>query len=139
MINPFEDIRWHPAVPEIRRNGIILFIGLEILACILFFASGRTGFSWIPAALGPVLFLLSLFPRTGRWVYVGVYCLAASVGIVLSNVLLMLFFFLFLTPVAWILRVRKVKPVTGKKDSGAVSNWQEYSSPEDPTRYFKQY
>lgn len=139
MLNPFEDIRWHPSVQEIRRNGVVLFVGMEVIASLLFFAFGRAGVSLIFAGIGPALLLLSLVPWTGRWVYVGIFFLAACFGIVVSNVLLVFFFFFLLTPVAWLLRGRKVKPVAVKEDPDVISNWQERSSQEDPTRYFKQY
>src|ERR1700679_564886 len=111
MINAFLDVDWKPDTAAKRRFAKSLMIGFPVLAVVFlllgwwrtgvistrFFPVAGTGF-----ALGVVLWFI---PQIARPFYLVWYFLACCIGIVLSNVLFALFFYVVFTPTGWLLRM----------------------------------
>ena len=78
-------------------------------------------------------------PRFGKRLYVGWMSAAVPVGWTVSLVILALVYYLVVTPIAWILRLRGYDPLQRRFDDKAESYWIERGTPGDSSRYFKQF
>jgi len=111
MINPFTEVNWNPDIAERRKFGRTLFFGLPIVALLLALAKRLlTGqWHWEPAiwiaAVGITVGLISLAtPSLARPFYVVWYGIACCIGIVMTNLLLAVFYYLAFSPVSLLKR-----------------------------------
>ncbi len=147
MINPFKEINWRPQTPDIVAFGRSLVIGGAILltavtACRMFLApSGGT------TAVLQMLFCLLIIcgfsavflPSISKPLYYVWFFFGACVGIVVSNVILILFYYLFFTPIALVVRLRGRDPLTLRRATAPNSTWTQHKTEKDLSRYYKQY
>ncbi len=147
MINPFSEVNWKPDETEIRKFGKTLIIGFFCIATLL---CGRT--FWVPfyealklslvvLALGAGYGLFALlFPRLGRPLYMVWYGISCCIGIVVSNTLLMLFYYVLFSPFVIILRlVTGRDPLQLKKSPTKASYWCKKGKSRSKKSYLKQY
>ena len=145
MINPFKDTNWKPDTAERRKFARSLMIGFPLIAAVLAslarlsHGAWRPGFAWLAAAGFAVGALLWLVPQMARPFYVIWYGLAGCIGIVVSNALLALFYYLVVTPIGLVMRLLGRDPMTRKFDPAAASYWRDVKPPVDPERNFRQY
>jgi hypothetical protein len=146
MINPFADINWKPDERELRKFGRSLVIGGPILAAV--FAGLRLA---VPAYAGRCGVIAAIFagaalagcfalalPRWSRPVYLVWYFLAACIGTVISNVLLLAFYYLFFTPFALVMRATG-RDALALKRRDRPTLWVPHRQPESAARYYRQY
>ena len=96
---------------------------------------------------GVVLAVLAVFfgglgliaPRAIRWLFVGAMVVAFPVGWLVSQVMLLLMFYLIVTPVALVFRLRGRDPLARKPAPGRASFWEPKTTPQDVRSYFRQY
>lgn len=83
--------------------------------------------------------LYAAIPAIRRPCYLGLSYATAPIGWVLSLVLLLLVYYVVLTPIGLVLRLVGYDPMARKSDRAARSYW--VSRPEKPrrSRYFRQY
>ena len=150
MINPFVEINWKPNAQDLRRFGRAVFTGLLIMATIVLLLNvfmrkhSFTDALFLPSALfgcGLLIFFISYFIRNlAIPVYYIWFIAGASVGIIMSNFLLLLFYYLIFTPVGLFLRIfTRRDPLRLEKSHYHGSNWEIYKSTNSLKRYFKQY
>lgn len=147
MINPFKEINWNPGESEIRSFGRTLFYGFIIIAvAILAFSMARKGLSMsftVPLVLivvGFVVFALtSVVPQICRPLYFAWFFISACIGIVISNVALVIFFYLVFSPYAFMLRIFTGRDPLRLKRGGSKSGWHDYDGRKEQKRYFRQY
>lgn len=148
MINPFKEINWKPDEQEIKSFGKTILIGFSVISALIFLAGGyKSGFagsfkiSAFLIACGYFVFLLSIVShRIVLPFYVFWFFVSALIGTVVSNTALLVFFYLFFSPFAIILRLLTGRdPLNLKKDAGSVTYWHKYKSAKDVKRYFRQY
>ena len=101
---------------DLRKFGLLVggvFIGLGLL----FLWRDKTWY-WILLAVGtPLVLLGTIFPRSLKYVYIVWMGLAFCLGLVVSTILLTLFFYLVFTPMGLLARLagkdflsRKIEP-----------------------------
>ena len=74
-----------------------------------------------------------------RWIYVGLTLLAIPIGLVVSNLLVAVTYYLVLTPIALVFRLLG-RDVLGKRpDPGKVSYWHQRAAERSAASYFKLY
>lgn len=69
-----------------------------------------------------------IWPRALKYVYISWMALAFALGFVMSNVILTLFFFLFVTPIALLARLFQKDFLAQKWDKRAASYWIQHGS-----------
>src|SRR4051794_2625165 len=89
---------------ELRKFGLLVG-GIFLLLGAWFFWRGKPAFPFLFAAGGPLFFLGLVWPRALRVVYVGWMTLALLLGLVVSTLLLTLFFYLVVTPIGLFARL----------------------------------
>ena len=148
MINPFDDVNWRPNEKDLRsfgRSMLLGFSGLSILAFVLNISRLPLDESVpIPAVLFLVGVFFFLVSRLGTpvalpfyWVW---YALAGSIGIVVANLLLLLFFYVFFSGFAVVFRIVSGRdPLSLKKDPNVRTWWRDRVGKRNLKSYFKQY
>lgn len=144
MLNPFNDVNWKPQKPELSKFGKSMIIGFSVLALIFFsyyfFKGVSSKYPLYLFCTGIICFLFSYINQTlGRLCYWVIYGTSCSIGLLISNILLIAFYYLFFTPIALVVRLSTGRdPLKLKKPTGN-SNWNKYNSNVELKRYFKQY
>ena len=131
MINPFLDINWHPDRRALRKFAVVLLIGLLLSALITVLAGKVPAAEMLLYAALLPLFGIT-FPLLMRPLYYLWFALGGTIGLVISNTVLIFFYYTLFTFYAGILRF------TGKTVKFAEPGWKEcQESPAE--RYFRQY
>jgi hypothetical protein len=145
MINPFLDVDWNPDVPAKRRFARSLMIGFPVLAVIFlllgWWRTGMVSTKFLPVAGAGVAFgvVFWFLPQIARPFYLAWYFLACCIGIVLSNLLFTLFFYLVFTPTGFLLRMFRKDTMNRPLDRQSKTYWNEVEKIVDPERYFRQF
>jgi hypothetical protein len=145
MINPFKDVNWKPERSDLQKFARSLVFGFPILATVMaLVAHWRTGmwkpgFLWmavIGCGIGLVLWLL---PQIAKPFYLLWYFVACCIGIMASNLLVIAFFAVAVTPLGLLKRLFGRDPMARKADPAVASYWREAQKGVDPERYFRQF
>jgi len=147
MINPFLQINWMPDNAEIKKFGRSILIGLLIIGFLIgLFSFYRTGATaWRPTLILPmtgiiVFILSSLAPKAALPLYYIWFLIAACIGIVISNILLTAFYYLFFSPFSVIIhKLSGYDPLKLKKNIERKTYWFEHKPRKDLKSYYKQY
>ncbi|HOX56463.1 MAG TPA: SxtJ family membrane protein [Candidatus Paceibacterota bacterium] len=92
------------------------------------------------AVLAVVIGVLGLLkPAAVRWLFVGWMILAFPIGWVISQMTLIILFYLIITPVAAFFRLRGRDLLMRKPASDRSSFWISKTTPSDVQSYFHQY
>lgn len=144
MINPFADVNWTPRTAEMRRFAASLVIGVPAVAAIHFLFRGMVFGSWpvesslwmASAALIGVF--LWFFPSLGRPFYLVWFAASCTIGFVVSNTVMAMFYLVVFSLVAIVVRVLGRSNVRMHGNRRAVTYWQTVEKNSDPTRYYNQ-
>ena len=149
MVNPFSEINWKPDENAVKSFGKTVLLVSVIVAPMAFALhtwlpyEGVTGFLKGLSLLFAAFFFLGLVsllvPAIGKHIYKVWYFLAACIGLVVTNVLLLLFFYAFFTPIALFMRyVVRRDPLTLKPPTSG-SMWLDHQPADSVSRYYRQY
>ena len=118
MINPFKEINWNPDRKALRSFGRTLVIGGvigDVLFGLLSAMNGNDKLAIIQNVFTTIAIIgVPIWILPGKWaipVYRLWFVLGASIGIVLSNLTLILFYYLFFTPIALTLKLTGRDPL----------------------------
>jgi hypothetical protein len=147
MINPFKEINWKPDSKELRKFAWSLIVGFPFVASFLFLAQGIKTHALpgahvflmlggIGAGVGLVCLLI---PSIAKLLYPIWYFLAACIGIVMANLILMLLFFGLFAPMGLFMRLVGRDPLNLKWKRSATSHWIDAPPPPPASQYFRQF
>lgn len=147
MINPFKEINWRPDKAEIKKFGLTAFVGFVLISIIIMLGehfgikkfSNALHLSIYLLLAGIIIFVLSyLAAPAARPVYLLWFFVAACIGIVVSNLILIFFYYLIFSPLGLLMRLSGRDPLKLKKAS-QISNWDDRKRKIDLKRYYRQY
>ncbi|MBU1565869.1 MAG: hypothetical protein KJ630_09605 [Proteobacteria bacterium] len=148
MINPFQEVNWRPGSSELRRFGVTLVIGFTIISatllairCAVMPMAEAVGIvAWI-FAFGFGLGLLAILLPPLAWpFYLLWYFLSCSLGMVISNLCFLLFFYALFSPFALLLRLLTGRdPLVLKKLENRESYWCRRPPGRSTQSYLRQY
>lgn len=109
-------INWHPDKNEVRKSGLGILVGAIIVFIILALTS-KMGISlakkiFIP--IGVMGLLMIVLPKVFKFVYYVWMGIAYVIGNIVSPVILFIFYFIFISPFAIILRLVRKSPLNLK-------------------------
>ena len=108
---------------DLRKFGLMVG-GVFLLLGGLFFWRHRSAAPWLITP-GVILFGLGLgAPLSLRKIYIAWMAMAFSLGLIVSTVLLTLFFFVVVTPIAWIAKLSGKDFLSLRMDPFAKSYWR---------------
>ena len=135
------EINWHPKRKELRNFGIIAIIASAIISLLLYLLKDL-GIQWILVitGVGFIIFLCSLISvGLTRIIYLVLILVTLPIGWAISFILMAIFYFLFLTPLGLVFRLKGRDPLHRKFDSKAESYWLRRQPPDTIDRYFHQF
>ena len=146
MINPFTEIDWNPGEEQLRTFGRSMLIGFSIIALIFLAVDIYQGSSEYTTSVviffaGVLLYVISYLGRVVALpFYILWHLLGASIGIVVANLLLGIFYYLFFSVFAVMFRILSGRdPLMLKKDVNRKSWWLKISRAKELKSYFRQY
>jgi saxitoxin biosynthesis operon SxtJ-like protein len=109
-------------VRDLRKFGLMVG-GVFILLGILLLLRHRSSYLAVCGAGGLLMVFGVIWPRALKYVYIAWMALAFTLGFLMSNVLLTLLFFLFVTPIGLLSRLFQKDFLARKFDKRAASYW----------------
>ncbi|MDE2507160.1 MAG: hypothetical protein KGM43_08120 [Planctomycetota bacterium] len=134
------EINWKPdrkTLAEFSEFGLF-FIGM-VAAPLAYFKGNSTlaGGLWMIAV---ALRLCGwIRPELVRYPYLALTVAAWPIGLVVSNVLIAALYFLVLTPIGLLRRLRGVDTFGQSFDRDATTYWEPYNPDRGPERYLRQF
>lgn len=143
MINPFKEIQWQPNEKELKSFSKAMFIGFSCVALLLFLISGFV-LTWVSKSLlilGFLIFICGFVEKSlVKIFYYPIFFISACIGIIVSNLILILFYYFIFTPIALCVRVFLNKDSLNlKKNPERITNWQVTKKRTSLKDYLKQY
>ena len=141
----FADVNWNPARAECQSFGRTLALGFIVIGLALeLLARWKTGHwqawpLWLGGTCSALGAICWTFPVVARPIYVIWHAVGGVLGFCISNLLLILVFYLVITPVGLLVRLFGKDPLERKWDVDAGSYWRDAEKPVDATRYFRQF
>jgi len=136
----WSDIPLNPSARMLRQFAaawLIFFFGVGVHQ---YLVRGHHGAG---LALGALAILVGgpglARPMAVRWLFVGWMILAFPIGWLISFLMLWIMFYCIITPVALIFRLRCRDLLARKPAQHQASFWTDKNTPEDVSRYFRQY
>jgi hypothetical protein len=124
---------------DLRKFGLMVG-GVFVVLGLWFVFRHKPWHAWFWASGSLLVLLGALAPRTLKHVYVGWMALAFTLGLVVSTVLLTLFFYIVVTPIGLVARLSG-KDFLGRKWSPGGSYWllRPESGPKPSVEYEQQF
>jgi hypothetical protein len=108
--------------PTLRKFGLLVG-GVFGLLALWFWWRHKVWWPWLAAPAVPLIALGAIFPRALRRIYLGWMALALVMGLVVSTILLTLFFYLVVTPIGLVTRLMGKDFLTQKLEPSRISYW----------------
>ena len=134
------EINWHPSRKELRTFAIIALIAAILIALLLWKFRGL-GIQWamVIFSLGMAILVSSLLSlRLTRVIYLGFILATLPIGLLVSFLLLAIFYFGILTPLALMFRLIGRDTLHRKFDPDVESYWITHRQPDNLDRYYNQ-
>jgi saxitoxin biosynthesis operon SxtJ-like protein len=112
---------------DLRKFGLTVG-GVFILLGILLLLRHRSSYLAFCSAGVLLIGFGVIWPRALKYIYIAWMALAFMLGFVMSNVILTLFFFLFVTPIGLLARLFQKDFLARKWDKRAASYWIQHGS-----------
>ncbi len=139
MVNPWKNTDWNPSAKKIRLTMAAIALFAVLIVWLIRRDAAWTDlqkYGWyvlIPLLLG------ALVPPVGKWIYRIWFLLTGVIGFVVSNLILLICFYLVITPLALIRRMAGGRPLPLKPGPGQ-SSWADHADRTgDPASYFRQF
>ena len=139
-------INWKPTDRQLRQFGWVCCVALPLLAWLF---AGKPGWrDWQPfhtrlvgglACAGAVLAVLgSLWPQILKPIFVGAMVVTFPIGLVISEVVLVLIYLIAFVPVALVFRLIGRDALERRLDRRASTYWQTKTQAPDKKSYLRQ-
>ena len=134
-------IERNPSERQLRLFGALLFpLFCVIVGAILRFRFGLERAAPPVWGLGAASLALALVrPALVRPIYLGLMLATYPIGWIVSHLILVLVYYLVVTPVGLALRLAGRDPLLKRPDRTRVSYWRERPPVHDVKRYFRQF
>ena len=134
-------INWDPNRKELGDFGKIAVAALAIVSLLLYIIKGiAVKWALIIFAAGAAIFIISLIsPKVTRLIYLGMTLAAAPIGYAVSFIVLALFYFLLITPIALAFRLAGRDPLNRRFEQDTDTYWIKRHPPDRLDRYFRQF
>lgn len=135
----FSDLPLNPTPRMLRQFAgawLILFLALGLRAAM---SHNRMLLGGILAGMA-LIGIVGLFkPRAIRWLFIAATVAAFPIGWCVTQAALAILFFVILTPLAWVFRLRGRDLLNLHPPQAGTSLWVNRADPPEPGRYLKQF
>lgn len=138
-------MRWPPVHRTPSHRDLIVFgAGLWLLAVMLAGLLWLRGASPLGMALaggipGAAALIFTVVPAARRPLFVGVSVLLYPMGLMGTGALLVLLYFLLVTPVGLLRRIFGADPLRLRRPAPGTSLWTQAANSRDSQQYFRQF
>ena len=144
------DIDWKPSARMLRTFGLVGLVAcaliwgiLEGKQKILFFSISESA---VPMTRNILLGIAAycgvfaaIFPKALLPLYIILTAVAYPIGLVVSYVVMLIMYFLIITPIGLVMRLVGRDPMHRKFDPAASTYWIKRAPPADVKRYYRQF
>ena len=125
---------------DLRKFGLLVGGVFGLLAAWCWWR-GKPAFPYFLAAALPLMILGATWPRSLKAVYLAWMSLALVLGLIVSTVILTVFFYLIVTPIGLLARAVGKDFLSLRLDPGASSYWikRDTSTPKQRHEYERQF
>jgi hypothetical protein len=151
----FESVNWTPDEKELRRFSTVTGLSSIAISAFLWWR-GSPSHGWdlslawtgrfpqimacFVMAFGLTVFVLGRTRRRAlRPVFIGSQLVGSVVSFIISRVVLLLVYYLVVTPIGLVLRLAGKDPVDRRWDSEKETHWKEIQARDDKTTYKRQF
>ncbi len=136
----WSDIPFRPTRRSLRQFAAAWLVFFGAFGAHQYIARGYHQVGLVLMVLAVVVGAIGLLrPGAIRWLFIGWMVLAFPIGWTISQVMLVLMFYLILTPVAVFFRLRGRDLLCRKPAADRKSFWLPKATPQDVRSYFRQY
>lgn len=134
-------INWNPEEKMLRQFGWISLFGFGLFAAIAWFKFGNQALTNILSCIALVAPVVGMIqPRLLKFLYVGLSLITLPIGIIISNLVLILIFLLVFTPLALIFKLFGRDELRLRQDREASTHWRKYDPHRrSPASYYRPY
>jgi len=131
----------NPSIRTLRQFACIFFPAFcGVVGAVVMRKGMAPTAAWILWSVGAIVLLVGLIaPKAIKPLFLGLMYVTFPIGWVVSHVLLLIAFYLVLTPIGLLMRLFGYDPMQRKLDSAKSSYWIARAPNRDVNRYFKQY
>jgi Saxitoxin biosynthesis operon protein SxtJ len=135
------EIRWNPDRQFLRQFAALLIVFFGVIGAHQYFGRGATTAGLVLWAVGLVLGVLGLvLPAVARVIYLGWMCALFPVAWVVWHALLVLVYYVVLTPIGVVMRLCGRDPLERAFEPEATTYWKRRPAPPGGVaRYFRQF
>jgi hypothetical protein len=134
------DIPLKPTPKMLRQFAAAALVFFLVIGARQYFVCGQHKIGVALGVLAVVIGVPGLIkPAAVRWLFVGWMVLAFPIGWLVSQIVLLLMYYLMFTPVAVLFRLRGRDPLCRRPAPGRSSYWTPKQTPQDVRSYFRQY
>lgn len=135
-VSQLVEINWQPSDRQLRQFGLFAFLALPIIAWLW---SRDTSYTAIAAIAGAVAAVLAMtVPQALKFVFLGLSLLTFPIGLVVSELIVMLIFFGVFLPIGLFFRITGRDNLQLNRDRGGVTYWRPKSPPKGVASYYRQ-
>lgn len=135
------EINWKPDDRQLRQFGLICLPGIPLAGWLV--TRGHGANSTVLGLLAGIglAFALAAMIRPGllKYVFLAATIVTLPIGMVVSELILVLIYFGLFTPIALLFRLMGRDALDRAWNKGANSYWVSHTQATDATRYFQQY
>lgn len=129
-----------PTPADLRWFGVIVAVFFGILATVAWLRFDRPDTGRVLGGVGVALAAVYYAVRPLRIpMFLGWMRLFFPLGWTISHVVLLVLYFLIVTPIALVMKIVRYDPMERRLDPEAKTYWVEHRTGEDPARYLRQY
>ena len=134
------DVNMKPSRRDLNWFGVIMLAVFGLVGAAVFFKAGALAAAGTVWAVGGAVVAMYYAVRALRLpVYLGWMFLVSPIGWTVSHLVLIVVYYLVLTPIGLVMRLVGRDPMTRKLDREAETYWIEHDPSAGRSRYFRQY
>ncbi|QDU38262.1 hypothetical protein Mal4_25890 [Maioricimonas rarisocia] len=134
------EINRNPSTKDLRVFAVLQIIFFSVVAWIVYSRTGSTTAAVLIVTISAAVGLFGLVvPSRLRLVYVGWMMAVFPIGWLISHAVLVITYYLVLTPIGLILRMRGYDPLGQKFDPDTATYWNDRPPARDAKDYYRQF
>jgi hypothetical protein len=135
------EVNWNPEPKDLRSFGRVALIASCLVAGLLYVLKGLA-IQWVFViiAAGLLVFISSLISlEITRLIYLALTAITLPIGMAVSFIVMVVFYYLIITPVGLFFRIIGRDSMRRKFDSTTESYWVKHRPSKNLERYFHQF
>jgi hypothetical protein len=131
------EINWNPSERQLRQFGVICLIALPLIGWM--WSAGPRTLTWL-AGVGLIMAVFGWFrARLLKSFFVGLMIVALPIGMVVSELAMLMIYFGVFLPIGLCFKVIKRDALNRELDRGCESYWEEKKDPNNVSSYYRQW